>query len=209
MLAIDPNRHDAVIFDCDGTLVDTMPLHHLAWQLAFERFGAPFQFTWELFTRRAGMTLEETVAELNDEFNCQLPISDVANAQRAEYLGRSHQIAPIPHVVRFVREIWTHLPIAVASGSSRATVEDALRRIDVLQCFGTIVTPSDVTEGKPAPDMFLRAAERLRVEPTRCLVIEDGLLGLEAARRAGMDAFRVDSAGEVTWLPARTDSTAL
>ncbi|HMA92658.1 MAG TPA: HAD-IA family hydrolase, partial [Polyangiaceae bacterium] len=191
MLEFHPDSHDAVIFDCDGTLVDTMPLHHCAWQKSFEQFGAPFQFTWELFTRRAGMTLEQTVEELNREFGCELPVADVVAAQRAEYARGCVDVAPIPHVAQFARAVAANHPVAVASGSSRATVEDALSRVALLELFKTIVTPADVQRGKPAPDMFLLAAARLGVPPERCLVIEDGELGLQAARLAKMDAFKV------------------
>jgi HAD superfamily hydrolase (TIGR01509 family) len=204
MLVFDPNLHDAVIFDCDGTLVDTMPLHHTAWQTAFKRFGAPFEFTWELFNRRAGMTLERTVEELNREFRCNLAPEDVAAAQREAYLRCTDQIEPIEYVVAFARSVAQKCSLAVASGSSRSSVEDALGRIGLLDRIATIVTGSDVAEGKPAPDIFLLAASRLSVPPCRCLVVEDGELGLQAARRAGMDAYRVDRDGSVTWLPRTT-----
>jgi len=203
MLKLDPNSHDAVIFDCDGTLVDTMPLHHTAWQSAFTRFGAPFEFSWELFMRRAGMTIEQTVKELNGEFDCELPVDGVAAAQRAEYGRLSAKVRPIPNVMAFARNVSTRHPIAVASGSTRTCVEDALAQVSALELFATIVTPADVERGKPAPDMFLLAAERLSVHPRRCLVIEDGDLGLQAAQSAGMDAFRVDRFGGVQWLPLR------
>jgi len=203
MLTFDPARHDAVIFDCDGTLVDTMPLHHAAWQSAFERFHAPFEFTWELFMRRAGMTLERTVEELNREFQCQLPPAVVAEAEREEYRRRSDQIRPIDAVVRFARAVARHHPTAVASGNSRETVEDALTRIGLLDCIRTIVAAGDVGEGKPSPEAFLLAASRLSVIPERCLVVEDGESGLEAASRAGMDAYLVDRHGNATLRRAR------
>ncbi len=198
MLTFDATRYDAAIFDCDGTLVDTMPLHHKGWQAAFERFQAPFEFTWDLFVRRAGMTLERTVEELNIEFRCDLPARLVADAQREEYWRLSNQIVPIDHVVRFARDIARCHPVAVASGSARASVEHALRHIGLLDCFHAIVTASDVREGKPSPDAFLLAASRLSVAADRCLVVEDGELGLEAARRAGMDAYHVGRNGEAT-----------
>jgi HAD superfamily hydrolase (TIGR01509 family) len=201
MLVFDPSRHDAVIFDCDGTLVDTMLLHHAAWQIAFKQFGAPFEFTWELFNRRAGMTLERTVEELNREFQCQLSAVHVAEVQRQQYSRRTDQIAPIQYVVDFARTVAQNHPIAVASGSSRSSVEDALTRIAVLDCFQAVITAGDVEQGKPAPDIFLLAASRLSVVPHRCLVIEDGELGLQAAHRAGMDAYRVDRFGNVSWRP--------
>lgn len=201
MLAFNPRQHDAVIFDCDGTLVDTMPLHHAAWRVALAEFNAPFEFTWELFNRRAGMTIERTVEELNAEFHCQLPPELVTTAQRNAYLDSASAIGPIEYVVEFARSIAQRHPMAVASGSSRASVEDALARIRLLDHFQTIVTASDVNAGKPAPDMFLLAASRMAVRPHRCLVIEDGELGILAAHRAGMDAYRVDRKGTVSWLP--------
>jgi HAD superfamily hydrolase (TIGR01509 family) len=203
MLHFDPTRYDAAIFDCDGTLVDTMPLHHAAWRAAFARYGAPFDFTWELFQRRAGMTLEATVEGLNVEFGCALPPVPVADAQREEYARRADQIAPIDYVVRFARQVAREHPVAVASGSSRASVEHALQVIGVLDCFSTVVTAGDVREGKPSPDTFLLAAERLSVHPHRCLVLEDGALGLEAARRAGMDAYHVGREGGAAFRSAQ------
>jgi HAD superfamily hydrolase (TIGR01509 family) len=198
MLQFDPARYDAAIFDCDGTLVDTMPLHHAAWRAAFERFQAPFDFTWDLFLRRAGMTLEATVEGLNVEFGCTLPPRLVSDAQRDEFQHRSDQILPIGYVVQFAREVAREHPVAVASGSSLASVEHALARIGLLGCFQTVVAAGDVREGKPSPEAFLLAASRLSVPPDRCLVLEDGDLGLEAARRAGMDAYRVGRDGGAT-----------
>lgn len=204
MLEFDTTRYAAAIFDCDGTLVDTMPLHHAAWRAAFDRYHAPFDFTWELFLRRAGMTLEGTVEGLNTQFQCELPPVPVADAQREEYRRLADGgVEPIEYVVQFAREVARHHPAAVASGSSRASVEHALRGIDMLGCFRTIVAAGDVPEGKPAPDAFLLAASRLSVAPERCLVLEDGELGLEAARRAGMDAYRVGRDGEIALRRAR------
>jgi HAD superfamily hydrolase (TIGR01509 family) len=203
MLDFDITRYDAAIFDCDGTLVDSMPLHYAAWRAAFERFHAPFEFTWELFVRRAGMTLEGTVEALNLEFRCDLPPRLVADAQREEFGRRSDQIAPIDYVVEFARRVARRHPVAVVSGSTRASVEHALARVGLGDCFQTIVAAGDVREGKPSPEAFLLAASRLSVPPRRCLVLEDGELGLEAARRAGMDAYRVGRDGDATLRRAR------
>jgi HAD superfamily hydrolase (TIGR01509 family) len=204
---LELGSHDAVIFDCDGTLVDTMPLHYLAWQSAFTQHAATFDFTWDLFNRRAGMSLERTVEELNIEFGCNLAPSRVADAQRAEYLRIAHRLTPIQFVVDFARHVAQTHPIAVASGNHRPAVEDALRRIDLLGLFTVIVTPQDVEEGKPAPDMFLLAAARLGVAASSCLVIEDGEPGLVAAARANMDAYCVDRLGSISWRPCQRATT--
>ncbi len=95
MLTFDAARDDAAIFDCDGTLVDSMPIHDAAWRAALEQFRAPFEFTWDLFMRRAGMTIEKTVEGLNQQFQCDLPPPLVADVQREEFRRRSDEIVPI------------------------------------------------------------------------------------------------------------------
>jgi beta-phosphoglucomutase-like phosphatase (HAD superfamily) len=201
MLELDSERHAAVIFDCDGTLVDTMPLHFDAWKDAFRLHGATFEFTWEQFNARAGMTLERTVVELNQEFGCQLDPNLVADAQRASYLRRQDQIKPIAFVAAFASNLLGRIPIAIASGSNKTSVSHALSQAKMLDWFDVVVTANDVHHGKPAPDAFLLAARQLNVAPARCLVIEDGRLGIEAAGHAGMDAYLITREGSVQFCP--------
>lgn len=176
------------IFDCDGTLADTMPIHHKAWKSALRASGATFEFDWALFTKRAGMSLEKTVEALSSEFRVPLDPNTIASHQREVFKSLEHLVKPIQEVVSFADEVRKHARVSVASGSVRRNVERTLRSIAILDWFPTIVTPEDVTYGKPDPEMFLLAAERMGVEPSDCLVLEDAQLGLEAAARAGMDA---------------------
>ncbi len=181
------SRYRGFIFDCDGTLIDSMPLHFSAWKEALSAAGARFEFTWTEFLSRAGMSLDQTVAELEVKFGERLDRQTVAQVKRRAYALRQHEIPPIVEVVEFARALHGHFPLAVATGSRRAEVETTLERLGLLSLFETIVTPSDVARGKPEPDMFLLAAERIQVAPEACLVLEDGESGLEAARRARMD----------------------
>ncbi len=187
-----PDRiYGGYIFDCDGTLADTMTLHHRAWREALFQAGARFDFDWDLFMSRAGMSLELTVAGLAEQFSVPLDPDLVALVQRRLFTELEHTVQPIEDVVRFAREAARSRPVSVASGSQRTTVERTLSRIGARDLFEIIITPEDVTRGKPDPEMFLLAAERMGVAPSDCLVFEDADLGLEAARRAGMSAVRV------------------
>jgi beta-phosphoglucomutase-like phosphatase (HAD superfamily) len=182
------------IFDCDGTLADTMPLHHRAWREALRAGGAAFDFHWDLFMSRAGMTLERTVAELAEQFRVELHAETIAVTQRRRFLELESGVLPITDVVAFARRMASTHPISVASGSLRPHVERTLAHIGARDLFEVIVTPEDVTHGKPDPEMFLLAAERMGVPPSQCLVFEDADLGIEAARRAGMASVRVTPA---------------
>jgi HAD superfamily hydrolase (TIGR01509 family) len=191
MFELPSERYTAFIFDCDGTLADSMPLHHRAWVSALGANGARFEFTWELFMQRAGMTGALTVIELNRQFGVSLDPTEVAMAQHAGYLELMQGVRPIDEVVAFARRVAARHPISVASGGEPAAVRQTLELIGVADLFEVVVTASDVPNGKPAPDMFLLAAERMGVRPSECCVFEDGELGLVAAERAGMGSVHI------------------
>ena len=187
-----PERaYTAYIFDCDGTLVESMLLHHRAWRQALSAHGASFDFGWTLFTSRAGMTLEQTVVELNAQFDTCLDPHSVAKHQRSDYRALLPTVEAIEPVVSFARSLAGAAPLAVASGGMRQEVLQSLEIVGIRDLFDPVVTASDVQNGKPDPEMLLRCAQAMRVAPSDCLVIEDGELGIEAARRAGMAWVRV------------------
>lgn len=190
-----PSRlYGAYIFDCDGTLADTMPIHHRAWKAALEQAGARFDFHWDRFMSRAGMSLEETVLQLSAEFAHPLDAVAISEHQRLIYEALEGSVYGIAEVVAFAREVSLFAPVAVASGSVRRHVERTLECIGARDLFTVIVTPEDVTHGKPFPDMFLLAAELMGAAAADCLVLEDAEFGFEAARRAGMEYARVGPA---------------
>ncbi|HEY6081716.1 MAG TPA: HAD family phosphatase [Polyangiaceae bacterium] len=187
-----PTRsYDGYIFDCDGTLADSMVVSHQAWLAAFRQHGATFDFGWELFFSRAGMTLPKTVEALNEQFGLSLDPAAVSAAQRAEYERFLPAVQPLAPVVELAREVARHARVSVASGGERAIVRRTLELIGLAETITIVITSEDVTRGKPEPDMFLLAAERMGVPASDCVVFEDSLFGLEAARRAGMDSVLV------------------
>ena len=192
LFALPEREYSAFIFDCDGTLADSMPLHQVAWVRALRLHGATFEFGWDLFMSRAGKTIELTVSELNAQFGLSLDPELVARAQRAEYDALAVNVQPLHEVVAYARErARAGYPVSVASGGDAPTVRRTLQTIGALDLFPVVVTAEEVAHGKPAPDLFLLAAERMRVPPERCLVFEDSPLGILAAERAGMGAVLV------------------
>ncbi len=180
-------QYEGYIFDCDGTLADTMPLHFQAWCVALRDAGASFDFTWQIFTSRAGMSIEATVEELARQFSCKLDPVVVAENHRKAFQRLAQKVSPVPGVLDFARRVASLAEVSVASGSKRESVLSTLTSIEAADLFSIVVTPELVPNGKPHPDLFLLAAEHMGVSPEKCLVIEDGEFGFEAARRAGMD----------------------
>jgi HAD superfamily hydrolase (TIGR01509 family) len=185
-------EYRAFIYDCDGTLVDSMGLHFRAWRQALVQAGARFDFDWSLFCSRAGMALDRTVMALNEQFGERLEPELVVRLQREAFHLYMADLATIPEVVAHARRIADPARQCVASGGERQVVERALDVVGIRDLFSFVVCAADVERGKPDPDMFLLCAERLGVPPKNCLVFEDAELGIQAAVAAGMGYVRVE-----------------
>ncbi|MFY8215656.1 MAG: HAD family hydrolase [Chthoniobacterales bacterium] len=183
------------IFDCDGTIADTMPLHFQAWDRAMRELGGIFPE--DLFYSWGGKPTLQIVGELNAMYNLSLDPEQTVEIKERYYHDLIPQVLPIEPVVRLVKQFHGSAPMAVASGGYREIVIATLRALDLLEFFDVIVGAEDVERGKPHPDPFLEAARRLNVDPTQCLVFEDSPLGMEAAQRAGMLAVLVPSPRQV------------
>lgn len=173
-----------LIFDCDGTLADTMALHYAAWEEAFAALDlyCPLEF----LIRHNGLPTDQIVRRYNAEFGQHVEVAAfVADKDRRSQI-RMDQSRPLEPVATLARDYFGRLPMAVVSGGARANVERTLRAIGLRDLFPVVLTADDGLPPKPAPDLFLEAARRLGVESRYCQVFEDADAGLEAARRAGM-----------------------
>jgi beta-phosphoglucomutase family hydrolase len=179
----------ALIFDCDGTLVDTMPAHYEAWVATLSRYG--ISFPEDQFYAWGGWPTRKVAEALLRQAGVPLDPEQLAREKEAAFERGAHLVRPIEPVVRVAREHRGRRPLAVATGGVRHVVEPVLARLGLLDWFETIVTSDDVTRYKPEPDVYLEAARRLGVPPAGCLVYEDTEPGLEAARRAGMSCIDV------------------
>ena len=189
---LPPGDFRGFIFDCDGTLADSMPLYHQAWQHALAAHGATFEFTWDIFMSRAGMSTVLTIDGLSETFGTTLDAEQVAHVQHTKFLTLIDTVRPIDAIVAVARAYFGKLPMSVASGGTRPLVERTLELIGVKELFPVVVVAADVPRGKPEPDIFLLAAKKMGVSPEHCLVFEDGAPGILAAERAGMQAVLVD-----------------
>jgi HAD superfamily hydrolase (TIGR01509 family) len=178
-----------LIFDCDGTLADTMPLHWHAWRCVTARHG--ILFTEERFYALGGVPSRHILAMLRDEQGLNIDPLAVAREKEEEYLELLHHVGPIEQVVAIAHEHHGKLPMAVASGGTRHVINEVLIHLGIRELFGAVVTSEDVVRQKPAPDIFLEAARRIGVAPASCRAYEDTDLGLQAIRAAGMEAIDV------------------
>jgi HAD superfamily hydrolase (TIGR01509 family) len=176
----------AVLFDCDGTLVDTMPAHHESWQETLNEIRVNENLDYHRFCMLGGMAGHLVAKEICEWFSLELDPMALAMRKRAIFLEKDQVHPPIPVIAAFARRVAATHKVAVVSGGHRPAVESALLSAGLRELFEVIVTPEDVEHGKPAPDMYLLAAEKLGVDPADCLVLEDGPPGVEAAKSAGM-----------------------
>ena len=192
MITFDSNKYDGFIFDCDGTLADTMPLHYQAWHETLDRkLGRPSDFTESLFYRFGGIPAREIVQRLNKDFGYGLSVDETAHEKEMRFVELLPGIGPIPEVVDVVHRLGTEAKIAVASGGLTEIVRKTLQFLGLgvgpTEKIKFLVGADQVRRGKPDPELFLHAAELLGVEPKRCLVFEDAEPGFDAAKAAGMD----------------------
>lgn len=186
-----PEHYAGFIFDCDGTLADSMPLHHEAWVQAFRSHGATFEFPYALMCAWGGKGLAQTVEDLNRMHGTQLVVAEVLRLHSEFMDAHLDHLRPRPEILEEARRLAPLRPLAVASGGHRHHVQRTLKAIGATALFPVVVTQDDVPRSKPAPDLFLLAAARMGVDPARCLVFEDSPTGVEAAQNAGMACVRV------------------
>ncbi len=193
-LEIPDREFGGYIFDCDGTLADTMPLHYRAWTRIVAELGGSLPI--ELFYQLGGSPSAQILCLLRDEHG--LKVGDVQKAAKRKeeyFLEMIDEVKPIEEVVQVARRWYGIKPLAVASGGFRRQIERTLDALGIRLLFSAVVCVEDYARGKPHPDPFLEAARRLNVPPTECLVFEDSPLGIQAAETAGMQSVFVPHTG--------------
>ncbi len=185
-LDIPPGEFAGYIFDLDGTLADTMPLHYAAWDQAMRNAGLKGKLDENRFYALGGVPSRLVAELLGRHHAVELDPERVYRDKEAIFMGSLQKLELIAPVVSFARNVSQTHPVAVASGGTREVVTSTLTKTGLASLFPVVVTADDVEHGKPSPDMFLLAARRMGVAPELCLVFEDGEPGIQAAKAAGM-----------------------
>ncbi len=179
----------AYLFDCDGTIADSMPLHYVAWNKALSEWNC--EFSEELFYAWGGMPVAEIIATLNRKQSLQMPVAEISKRKEDLYFEVLPQLTAVPEVLEHIEISHGQIPFAVVSGSTRDSVIASLEALKILDRFDTLVCAGDYQNSKPHPEPFLLAAERLGVAPEDCLVFEDTDMGIQSATAAGMASVKV------------------
>lgn len=178
-----------LIFDCDGTLADTMPLHWRAWQIITAKYK--LHFPEDRFYSLGGVPSRDILKMLAKEQGVTLDHIAAAHEKENVYLPMMSEVGPIHAVVEIAQANHGKIPMAVASGGTQPIIVEVLEHLKIRPLFDAVVTSEMVKNQKPAPDIFLEAARRIDVDPKFCRAYEDTDLGLQAIRDAGMEAVDV------------------
>ena len=184
------------LFDLDGTLVDTMPLHYRAWDAALRRFGLDVPLDEDMFYGLGGVPTRQVAEIMGAHYGLKLDTDQVMTVKEEMYLKDMDAVTIIEPVAAIARRVAAEgFPVAIVTGGTPEVVGPALAAAGLKALFKTVITPLDVPvgRGKPEPDMFLLAAKRMGVAPGSCLVFEDAEPGLAGARAAGMQVVHVPS----------------
>jgi HAD superfamily hydrolase (TIGR01509 family) len=188
-LKLPAGLFSAYLFDCDGTIADSMPLHYVAWKKALGEWNC--EFDEELFYAWGGRPTGEIISTLNQRHGLTMPVENVARRKEEFYFEMLPELKAVPEVLEHIEAQHGRIPFAVVSGSDRESVTASLQMLKLLDRFNTLVCAGEYTKSKPDPEAFLLAASKLGVAPTDCLVFEDTEMGIQAATAAGMASVKV------------------
>lgn len=184
-------KFDGLIFDMDGTLADTMPTHFLAWSQSLAQHG--IEFPEDRFYALGGVPAPAIIDMLAREQGKQVDSHVIADAKELLFLDLMGEVKPVAEVRAIVEYHRPYLPMAVATGSPKWVAEKILKAMGMWDWFAAVVGAECVARPKPAPDVYLRAAELAGVDPRRCHAFEDTELGMESACNAGMEVININT----------------
>lgn len=182
-------RYEAVIFDMDGTLIDSMPSHMESWRYVANKHGYPFDLEWQ--NSLGGVSSLRTAELIVERYNLEIAPSLISQDKQEFWEAMAVEPILIRETYDLLEQLIGRKPIAIGTGSDRTHATELLAQTGILVKLDSLVTASDVSNGKPNPDTYLKAADLLNVAPEHCVVFEDTEIGRQAALAAGMDCILV------------------
>jgi HAD superfamily hydrolase (TIGR01509 family) len=182
----------AVLFDMDGVIVDSEPLHVATFQAVLKRYG--HDLTDDHYKQHfAGKTDEAGFKQYFDFIGETVNLPVIMDEKARAYLElAADQLLPYPGVIELIQDLAARdIPMALVTGSLRAEAEVTLRAFDITDLFSVVIAAEDITESKPNPEGYLKSAKALGVEPADCIIVEDAPSGVKAARAAGIRCIAV------------------
>lgn len=188
-------NYDALLFDLDGTLIDSMPLHNQAWIEVLSEKG--LVMTNDILNEYMGIPNMQTVEIFNKRFGWNLDPGQITTLKENSFLEKLKHVKVIEVTVQAAKENFGKVPMAIVTGSAKKPALELIKMLDIEKYFPLMITSEDTLKHKPDPEPFLLAAKKLNVDPKKCLVFEDGAMGIQAANAAGMKVIKVvlDAAG--------------
>lgn len=178
-----PEGARALLFDCDGTLVDTLSLYRVCWRQVFRRHG--FDLTDEWFAHYAGHHVHDFVAAAFPDASSELR-AEITEEGMGMFMSSTHLLEPLENVVSVARAHYGRIPMAVVSSGPRDAVTESLAAVGITDLFDFVLTLDDVSAGKPSPEGYLQAIARMGVDASGCVAYEDSAPGMAAAHAAGI-----------------------
>ena len=180
---------DAIIFDCDGTLVDSAPLHFSAFKVALAQQGASLDKSW--YMDRLGLSRKELITAFSNHCSTKVDIALAVTESETQFLIQSSELNEVPEIANIAKHYYGKVPMAVASSGQRRSVHESLKSTGLAHLFDLILTCDDISVCKPDPEIYIMAAEGLKTNVSKCLVFEDSDEGLMSASSAGTQVIDV------------------
>ncbi|WP_117232935.1 HAD family hydrolase [Vibrio maerlii] len=199
---LEPNldKYQAIIFDLDGTLVNSMVAHAAAWEQTCNKFNIPYDKEW--LDELGGMPSRKVTLEIVKRYNLTIDPLNITKDKIANFEAIENKGEQIPEICNLLKEYLPSKSIGIGTGAQYRHAKEILDTTDIQNHIEVLVTSDDVENHKPYPDTFLKVAEKLNIDAKNCVVFEDTTIGRQAANRAGMDCYLVKQGKIINFYPA-------